>query len=149
MLSAGNLRDLDDAGFRFIVGSRIAKAANDLASYFHWQGDVFNDGQIIDTITPRDQRGTAAKSSDRKVKAEPVWNPNTNTKSWRAVWACSTKRAMRDNKTLNLGGFVWVSDSDTGPVSLGHCRRLPTQVSVGGGGRVVLVSVQSLSRVTR
>lgn len=63
---------------------------NDLASYFHWHGDVFTDGQIIDTITRCDQRGTAAKSRDRKVKAEPVWNPNTQTKSWRAVWAYST-----------------------------------------------------------
>ncbi|CAN5507049.1 IS1634-like element ISMsm6 family transposase [soil metagenome] len=107
MLSAGNLRDLDDAGLRFIVGSRVAKAPNDLASHFHWHGTLFTDGQIIDTITPRDQRGTAksgatAKASDLKVKAEPIWNPQTHTKSWRAVWAYSTKRAVRDNKTLNL-----------------------------------------------
>jgi len=102
MLSSGNLRELDDAGLRFIVGSRVTKAPNDLASHFHWHGDVFTDGQVIDTITPRDQRGTAAKSSDRKLRAEPVWNPLTHTKSWRAVWAYSTKRAVRDNKTLNL-----------------------------------------------
>lgn len=102
MLSATNLRDLDDAGLRFIVGSRVTKAPNDLASHFHWHGDVFTDGQIIDTITPRNQRGTATKISDRKVKAEPVWKPDTHMKSWRAVWAYSTKRAVRDNKTLNL-----------------------------------------------
>lgn len=102
MLASGNLRELDDAGLRFIVGSRVTKAPNDLASHFHWHGDVFTDGQVIDTITPRDQRGTAAKSSDPKVKAEPVWNPATHIKSWRAVWAYSTKRAVRDNKTLNL-----------------------------------------------
>ena len=71
-------------------------------SHFHWHGTLFTDGQIIDTITPRDQRGTAAKSSDPKVKAEPVWNSETHTKSWRAVWAYSAKRAVRDNKTLNL-----------------------------------------------
>jgi hypothetical protein len=102
MLSATNLRDLDDAGLRFIVGSRVTKAPNDLQSHFHWHGTVFTDAQVIDTITPRDQRGTAAKSSDPKVKAEPVWNPDTHTKSWRAVWAYSAKRAVRDNKTLNL-----------------------------------------------
>ncbi|AFJ35210.1 MULTISPECIES: IS1634 family transposase [Mycobacterium] len=103
MLSAGNLRELDDTGLRFIVGSRVTKAPNDLASHFHWHGTVFTDGQIIDTITPRDQRGgTAAKASDRKIKAEPVWNPATHAKSWRAVWAYSAKRAVRDNKTLNL-----------------------------------------------
>jgi hypothetical protein len=102
MLASGNLRELDDAGLRFIVGSRVTKAPNDLASHFRWHGDVFTDGQVIDTITPRDQRGTAAKSSDPKVRAEPVWNPDIHTKSWRAVWAYSTKRAVRDNKTLNL-----------------------------------------------
>jgi hypothetical protein len=102
MLASGNLRELDDAGLRFIVGSRVTKAPNDLASHFHWHGDVFTDGQVIDTITPRDQRGTAAKSSDPKVRAEPVWNPDIHAKSWRAVWAYSTKRAVRDNKTLNL-----------------------------------------------
>ncbi len=102
MLASGNLRALDDAGLRFILGSRVTKAPNDLASHFHWHGELFTDGQIIDTITPRDQRGTAAKSSDPKLRAEPVWDRTTHTKSWRAVWAYSTKRAVRDTKTLNL-----------------------------------------------
>lgn len=102
MLSTTNLRNLDEAGLRFIVGSRVTKAPGDLASHFHWHGDLFVDGQIIDTITGRDQRGTATKSRDPKLKAEPVWNPNTHPKSWRAVWAYSTKRAVRDPKTLNL-----------------------------------------------
>lgn len=102
MLSSSNLRDLDQAGLRFIVGSRVTKAPNDLASHFRWHGDFFTDGQVIDTITPRDQRTAAAKSSDPKIKAEPVWNPTTHSRSWRAVWAYSTKRAVRDTKTLNL-----------------------------------------------
>ncbi|OBI51981.1 hypothetical protein A5706_01935 [Mycobacterium sp. E796] len=58
MLAAGNLRDLDDVGLGFIVGSQVTKAPSDLASLFHWHGDVFADGQII-----------------RKVKGDPVWNP--------------------------------------------------------------------------
>lgn len=102
MLSSSNLRELDEAGLRFIVGSRVTKAPIDLTSHFHWHGTVFTDGQIIDTITPRDQRGTTSNSSDVKVKAEPVWNPETHVKSWRAVWAYSAKRAVRDSKTLNL-----------------------------------------------
>lgn len=102
MLSASNLRDLDEAGLRFIVGSRVTKAPNDLAAHFRWHGDLFTKGQVIDTITPRDQRSAAAKSSDPKIKAEPVWSPTTHSRSWRAVWAYSTKRAVRDTKTLNL-----------------------------------------------
>ncbi len=53
MLSASNLTALDEAGLGFIVGSRSVKAPIDLASHFHWNGDVFTDGQIIDTVTPR------------------------------------------------------------------------------------------------
>lgn len=102
MLASGNLHELDDAGLRFIVGSRVTKAPNDLTSHFHWNGELFTDGQIIDTITPRDQRDTATKSSDPKIRAEPVWNPDIHTKSWRAVWTYSTKRAVRDTKTLKL-----------------------------------------------
>ncbi len=67
-----------------------------------WHGELFTDGQVIDTITPRDQRGTAAKNSDPKIRAEPVWDRTTHPKSWRAVWAYSSKRAVRDSKTLNL-----------------------------------------------
>ena len=102
MLSATNLRELDEAGLRFIVGSRLTKAPQDLESHFRWHGTAFTDGQIIDTITPRDQRGKAVKSSDPMRRAEPVWDPAVHTKSWRAVWAYSRKRAVRDSKTLTL-----------------------------------------------
>jgi len=53
MLSATNLRDLDHANLRFIVGSRVTEAPNDLESHFRWHGDAFTDAQLIDTITPR------------------------------------------------------------------------------------------------
>ena len=102
MLSSANLRDLDEAGLRFIVGSRVTKAPKDLESHFRWHGTAFTDGQVIDTITPRDQRGTAVKNSDPKRRAEPVWDPAVHAKSWRAVWAYSRKRAVRDNTTLTL-----------------------------------------------
>jgi hypothetical protein len=101
MLSASNLRELDEAGLRFIVGSRVTKAPVDLESHFHWHGDAFTDGQIIDTLTPRDRRNSRSENSP-KVKAEPVWDPNTHPGSWRAVWAYSTKRAVRDRKMLTL-----------------------------------------------
>ena len=43
-----------------------------------------------------------SNASDPKVKAEPVWDRQPHPRSWRAVWAYSTKRAVRDNKTLTL-----------------------------------------------
>ena len=103
MLSAANLRELDEAQLRFIVGSRVTKAPVDLESHFRWHGDAFTDGQVIDTITPRTGRqANHSGSSNPRVKAEPVWNPEQHPGSWRAVWAYSTRRAVRDNKTLTL-----------------------------------------------
>ena len=65
MLSAGNLKALDTAQLRFIVGSRVTKAPADLASHFRWNGDAFTDGQVIDTITP--QTATKTGSSQSRV----------------------------------------------------------------------------------
>jgi hypothetical protein len=97
MLSASNLTALDEAGLGFIVGSRSVKAPIDLASHFRWNGDVFTDGQIIDTVTPRHARTTV---NDQSKRAEPVWNPEDQPAAWRAIWAYSAKRARRDQKTL-------------------------------------------------
>ena len=97
MLSASNLTALDDAGLGFIVGSRMTKAPGDLESHFHWHGDVFTDGQIIDTVTPRHANSIV---NDAAHRAEPVWDPDEHTNAWRAIWAYSAKRARRDQKTL-------------------------------------------------
>ncbi|MFR9752163.1 IS1634 family transposase [Nocardia sp. 004] len=98
MLSAENLAALDAADMRFIVGSRVTKAPIDLESHFRWHAEVFTDVQVIDTVTPK--RGTNL-DNDTAVRAEPVWDPDTHPGSWRAVWAYSTKRYVRDNRTLN------------------------------------------------
>lgn len=100
MLSRTNLRELDDAGLHFIVGSRTTKAPVDLESHFRWHGDAFTNGQVIDTITPRHGRAKAG-ASDPMIKAEPIWT-SSHESSWRAVWAYSAKRAARDNRTLTL-----------------------------------------------
>ena len=97
MLSAANLTALDDARLRFIVGARQVRAPGDLEAHFHWAGDAFTDGQLIDTITPR--RGSRSER-DKSLRAEPVWDPVTHPGSWRAVWAYSKKRAARDTQTL-------------------------------------------------
>ena len=99
MLSASNLRDLDEAGLGFIVGSRQTTAPLDLASHYRWHGEAFTDGQVIDTITPKHRRATA--ENDPHHRAEPVWTTSTHPGSWRAVWSYSGKRFARDNRTLN------------------------------------------------
>jgi len=97
MLSQANLQALDEANLRFIVGSRTTKAPGDLARHFHWHGDAFEDGQVIDTITPR---SGGPRNHDTAKKAEPVWDPAKHPKAWRAIWQYSRKRAARDTKTI-------------------------------------------------
>ena len=100
MLSQANLKALDETQMRFIVGSRMTKAPGDLATHFHWHGDAFTDGQIIETITPH--RATASSTGPRLVRDEPVWDPHAHPGHWRAIWAYSSKRAARDGRTLTL-----------------------------------------------
>jgi Transposase DDE domain len=98
MLSWTNLKAPDEAGCSFIVGSRMTKAPGDLDSHFHWHGNAFADGQIIDTVTPR-RSGTVVNNT--KLKAEPVWTAVEYPKAWRAIWQHKTARARRDQKTLD------------------------------------------------
>ena len=68
MLSAANLTALDDARLRFIVGARQVRAPGDLEAHFHWEGDAFTDGQVIDTITPRRGSNTERDKSLNGVR---------------------------------------------------------------------------------
>jgi hypothetical protein len=81
MLSANNLNEIEDAGFSFIVGSRITKAPYDLADHFTRHGDYFTDLQILEST--RDM-GTGKKKRQRRI-----------------VYQWSFKRSKRDNKTIN------------------------------------------------
>jgi transposase len=79
MLSAGNLTALEDAGFSFIVGSRISKAPHDLAEYFT-SGVVLGDGETLES--------------------KRVMDVGANARERRVVYHYSAKRDRRDNHTL-------------------------------------------------
>lgn len=49
MLSAANLVALEDAGYGFIVGSRIAKTPYDIVEYQHAGGEL-SDGQVFESL---------------------------------------------------------------------------------------------------
>lgn len=130
MLSASNLRELDEAGLGFIVGSRQTTAPLDLAAHYRWHGEAFTDGQIIDTITPKHRR--AHPENDPNLKAEPVWAKASHPGSWRAVWAYSGKRFVRDNRTLNA------QEARARAVIDGQkSARTPRFVKAAGGARVL------------
>jgi transposase len=81
MLSAANLNELEDAGFSFIVGSRLTKAPYDLAEHFQRKGDYFTDGQILES--------------------ERVMGTRKAARSRRIVYQWSFKRQKRDDRTIN------------------------------------------------
>jgi transposase len=81
MLSAANLNAVEDAGFTFVVGSRISKAPYDLAAHFARHGDYFTDGQILESSRVM---GTGSSARTRRV-----------------VYQYSFKRHKRDDKAIN------------------------------------------------
>ena len=73
---------MDEARLQFIAGARTTWALGDLEAHFHWTKDAFNDGQLIDSITPK--RGSRSER-DVSKRYEPVWDPVNHPGSWRAV----------------------------------------------------------------
>jgi hypothetical protein len=81
MLSAANLLALEQAGFRFIVGSKISKAPSDLVTHFERYGNAFDDGQTIQTSR--------------------VMGTGNNARSRRVVWQYSFTRYRHDIQAIN------------------------------------------------
>jgi hypothetical protein len=81
LLSAGNLNALEDAGFGFIVGSRISKAPYDLAEHFDRHGTYFRDGQILESARVM---GTGTAARERRI-----------------VYHYRFDRAKRDDRAIN------------------------------------------------
>lgn len=49
MLSSGNIQALEDAGYHYVIGSRIAKTPYEIAEFSKQPGAVLEDGQVFDT----------------------------------------------------------------------------------------------------
>ncbi|MER8027006.1 IS1634 family transposase [Glutamicibacter protophormiae] len=82
MLSANNLNAIEDAGFKFIVGSRLTKAPYDLQEHFDTKGNRFTNGQVLESTRVI---GTGKNGRERRV-----------------VYQWSAKRFTRDNRNINL-----------------------------------------------
>ena len=82
MLSANNLNAIEDAGFRFIVGSRLTKAPYDLQEHFDTKGNRFSNGQVLESTRVM---GTGKNARERRI-----------------VYQWSAKRFARDNRNINL-----------------------------------------------
>ncbi|MGP4996005.1 IS1634 family transposase [Glutamicibacter ardleyensis] len=82
MLSANDLNAIEDAGFTFIVGSRLTKAPYDLQEHFDTKGNRFTNGQVLESTR---MMGTGKHARERRV-----------------VYQWSAKRFARDNRNINL-----------------------------------------------
>lgn len=81
MLSAANLLALEDAGFRFIVGSRTSKIPYELEAHVERHGTYLPDGATIETTR---HMGTGKNARDRRV-----------------VYQYTFKRAQHDRRAIN------------------------------------------------
>ena len=81
MLSAANLVALEEARFKFIVGSKPSSAADDLADHFRRHGNAFTDRQTLEAIRTM---GIGTQARERRV-----------------VYEYSFKRSQHDNRAIN------------------------------------------------
>lgn len=81
MLSAANLNALEDAGFSFIVGSKISRAPYDLAEHFTKHGNYFKDMEILESTRIM---GTGKAERSRRV-----------------IYQYKFKREQHDNRAIN------------------------------------------------
>ena len=107
MLSAGNLNALEDAGFGFIVGSRITKAPYDLAGHFERHGNHFTDGQVLESA--RDMGTGTSKRARRvvyqwKFKREQHDNRAINAMVTKAEKVADGSRPMRRDRFVKITG---------------------------------------------
>jgi transposase len=83
MLSTSNLRELEDAGFLFIVGSRIAKTPYQIKEHHKSHPDEdFEDGQIFETT-------------------QSFGREKLNRRDWRVIYQYKKKRAKLDLRNLD------------------------------------------------
>ncbi|ALG27802.1 hypothetical protein AOZ07_01495 [Glutamicibacter halophytocola] len=82
MLSANDLNAIEDAGFKFIVGSRLTKPPYDLQEHSDTKGNRFANGQ--------------------RLESTRVMGAGKNGRERRIVCQWSAKRFARDNRNINL-----------------------------------------------
>lgn len=116
MLSAANLNALEDAGFSFIVGSRLTKAPYDLAEHFQRHGNHFADGQILESTRVM---GTGKAGRERRIVYQWLFKRNKhddraiNAMIERAERIASGKSQMRKARFLKVSGATKELDQNT------------------------------------
>jgi Transposase DDE domain len=113
MLSAANLLALEEAGFRFIVGSKISKAPYDLADHLERHGNAFDDGQTVETTRTM---GTGKHARDRRVVYQ--WRFARYRHDIQAINAMieRAEAVAAGTRPLKRDRFVKITKGDAAPV---------------------------------
>jgi Transposase DDE domain len=123
MLSAANLNALEDAGFGFVVGSRITKAPYDLAGHFERHGNYFTDGQVLESAR---QMGTGKAARVRRVACQ--WKFKREQHDNKAINAMTgrAEKIAGGRAPLKKARFLKITDITTEPgqVTIGRARQL-------------------------
>ncbi|MEJ6555648.1 IS1634 family transposase [Microbacterium esteraromaticum] len=112
MLSASNLTALEDAGYGFIVGSRIAKTPYDITEYQN-DGGVLTDGQIFDTLQwfgrpgARRQRRVVYQYREKRARLD-LRNIDKQVEKARRI--INGQSAMKKGRFLKVAGATKALD---------------------------------------
>jgi Transposase DDE domain len=123
MLSAANLNALEDAGYSFIVGSRITKAPYDLAEHFERHGTYFAGGQVLESSR---QMGTGKAARNRRVvyqwkfRREQYDNKAINAMIERAEKIADGRAPLKKARFLKITGAA----TEPGQVTIDRARQL-------------------------
>ena len=113
MLSASNLTALEDAGYGFIVGSRIAKTPYDIAEYPN-DGSALANGQILDTTVwfrragSRRQRRVVCQYRQKRARLDLR---NIDTQVEKANRIIEGTSAMKKGRFLKVAGATKALDT--------------------------------------
>jgi hypothetical protein len=142
MLSSKNIQDLEDAGYHYIIGSRIAKTPHDIAEYVYKQGVELEDGQLFDTVQEMNTGKKTARIKRRVIyqyrkdrasldlrnidkllaKAQKMVDGKTNFKRNRFLMIDGTTKAINhslvNESRLKAGIKGYVTDLDIPPLEV-------------------------------
>jgi hypothetical protein len=137
MLSAANPLALEEAGFRFIGGSKISKAPHDLMDHVERHGNAFDYGQTMET--------TRTIFVGRNARARRVvyqWNVQVYRHDYQAIKAMidRAEAVAADQPPTKKDRFVEITDADPG------CRLDPGRTGSLAGRVVGALRQQHQSR---
>lgn len=107
MLSAGNISELEQLGYHYIIGSRIAKTPYEIEEYLAEEGAQMKDGQIFDlsmTVTIGGKRGKRRVIYQYRKKRAALDLSNIEKTLAKAQKIVEKKADIKRNRFLKING---------------------------------------------